>query len=134
MHHGGRTVTHRVAACPACGGGLHVNELGCEACGTRILGKLAHCPFCLLSDDERAFVLLFLGEGGSLEGAASHLGCELSAAKARLESIRGRLGAGEVKSTIPADPKKRRLAILRELSQGPVAVKPAGKGGRSGSA
>lgn len=110
---------HRApVTCPACAGPLHVSELGCEACGTRVSGQFAHCEFCALSDDQRELLRVFLSSRGNMKELERHLGVSYPTARNRLADLLGALGMGAVAP-------EPRLEILESLARGEIDVEQA---------
>ena len=84
------------ADCPVCGHALATTRLGCESCGTEVLGHFEQCSLCRLDDAELDVLTVFLASRGNIREVAKHLGVSYPTARARLTSLLGTLGlAGE---------------------------------------
>ncbi len=73
--------------CPACGGGLHVQAMGCENCDTHIEGHFPLPRLMLLSEEEQQFVLDFVMCSGSLKEMAAKLKLSYPTVRNRLDDI-----------------------------------------------
>jgi hypothetical protein len=73
--------------CPACGGVLHIQAMGCEACGTRIEGVFSLIKLNQLSSEELRFVLDFVMCSGSLKEMAAKLKLSYPTVRNRLDDI-----------------------------------------------
>ena len=61
-------------ACPTCGGEMAVSELSCTVCDTLVRSRYAPCPFCRLSPEDLAFMLLFVRSRGNVKDMERELG------------------------------------------------------------
>lgn len=102
--------THRALAdCPVCGEHLTTTRLGCEGCGTELVGRFAPCPFCALDDANLEALKVFLVSRGNLKDFQAHLGVSYPTARARFNDLLARLGweaddAGETVDETDAEP------------------------------
>ncbi len=85
-------------ACPACGGVLHVRQLACPACTTRIEGDYTLPLFMRLTAEEQQFLLDFVRCSGSLKQLASQRGLSYPTLRNRLDEVIDRIGALENES------------------------------------
>jgi hypothetical protein len=107
---------HRApVSCPACSADLHVAELACEACGTRVSGHFEHCEFCALTDDQRALLRVFLSSRGNMKELERHLGVSYPTARGRLSELLSALG-------MAAEEPEPRLSTLEALARGEIDV------------
>ena len=60
--------------CPACSAKLHVSELSCDQCETKIQGHFVLPQLLGLSKPEQEFILAFLQASGSLKEMSKILG------------------------------------------------------------
>ena len=105
-------------SCPACTAELHIAELACDACGTRVSGTFAHCEFCGLSDDQRALLRVFLSSRGNMKELERHLGVSYPTARARLNELLAALG-------LAAEEPEPRLEVLQALARGEIDIEQA---------
>src|SRR5690349_1311661 len=98
--------------CPVCGGTLALTRLSCRACGTELSGAFETCDFCALSKDDRQMLRVFLASRGNMKELERHLGVSYPTARARFDTLLGKLGLGE--QAVP-DP---RLRALEQLARG----------------
>lgn len=112
--------------CPVCGGRLVVRGLGCDECGTELSGRFAPCDFCGLGDEDRDLLRVFLTARGNMKELERHLGVSYPTARARFDSILGRLGltpAGPIAEPGgTAEGRADRARVLRDVAAGAVAV------------
>lgn len=78
--------------CPVCGDRLVTTRLGCQGCGTELVGQFAACPFCALDDADLEALKVFLVSRGNLKELQSHLGVSYPTARARFNDLLDRLG------------------------------------------
>jgi len=62
------------STCPACSASLHVSELSCSECETKIQGQFVLPQIVSLSSSEQEFMLAFLKASGSLKEMSKVLG------------------------------------------------------------
>ncbi len=132
--------------CPVCEAGLHVSELTCGRCRTRIAGQFDPCRFCSLPNEHLAFLETFLRCEGNLSRVEKDLGVSYPTVRNRFTAMLTALGYGDAPAasehkaensfafayttgtpaaplTPPASPSSpetvaRRLAILDALGRG----------------
>lgn len=78
--------------CPSCGSDVHITEVRCERCDTRVRAKYRPCDFCRLSDEQTTFLRIFVGSRGNLTEVEKRLGVSYPTVRAKLDEIVGRLG------------------------------------------
>ncbi len=61
-------------SCPACSSDLHVSELSCSKCETKIQGQFALPDIMNLNAEEQKFLIEFLMASGSLKEMSKILG------------------------------------------------------------
>jgi hypothetical protein len=102
--------------CPVCGGRLALTRLSCRDCGTELSGGFETCEFCALGRDEREVLRVFLASRGNMKELERHLGVSYPTARARFDTLLGKLGLADKNVTDP------RLATLEQLSRGEIDV------------
>ena len=112
--------------CPICTHDLEVTRLHCRNCNTALEGRFVLNRFAQLSDEQLAFVELFV----QLEGKLNRLGQELDlsypAVRARLTEVVEAFGdlehEPEVRITISAE---KRMDILAMVENGTISAETA---------
>ena len=123
--------------CPACGGKIIITECKCDACHLQMRGDFKLGQFSFLSDDELAFIRVFLSARGNLSEVERVLGISYPTIRNKLDQINNDLTkAGESAETIrsqndnaPADastPAERsRKDILQKVADGQLTPEEA---------
>ncbi len=78
--------------CPSCSGPLHPRVLECRGCDIKIEGQFEGSEFDNLSSDEFHFLRIFISCEGRIRDMESALGVSYPTVKARLNSLKERLG------------------------------------------
>jgi|TARA_Y100000310_G_scaffold324100_1_gene385541 hypothetical protein len=78
--------------CPACNGALYPRVLECRECGIKIEAQFEGSEFNNLSPDEFHFLRIFISCEGRIRDMESALGVSYPTVKARLASLKQRLG------------------------------------------
>ena len=107
--------------CPVCGGRLALTRLSCGACGTELSGSFEPCEFCSLSPDDREVLRVFLASRGNMKELERHLNVSYPTARARFDSLLGKLGIER-----PAPPSAR-VELLEQVARGELDVEEAMK-------
>src|SRR5437588_4840410 len=76
-----------LSACPVCAESLHVTELTCDSCGTRVQSVFETCRFCRLTRDQTHFVELFLRNRGNISNVGQELGVSYPTVAKRLDAV-----------------------------------------------
>lgn len=130
--------------CPVCESALHVSELTCGNCRTRIAGQFDPCRFCNLPPEHLGFLETFLRCEGNLSRVEKELGISYPTVRNRFTAMLAALGYGEAAvapprasengsdfaSGTPSPPNPpappnpetaaRRLAVLDALGRGEI--------------
>lgn len=85
--------------CPVCEAALHVSELTCGHCRTRIAGQFEPCRFCSLPAEHLAFLETFLRCEGNLSRAEKELGLSYPTVRNRFTALLTALGYGDASSS-----------------------------------
>jgi hypothetical protein len=102
--------------CPTCDGELVVSELRCTQCDTVIQGRYAPCPFCQLSAEDLAFLVVFVKNRGNVKEMERELGVSYWAIRGRLNEVIGRLGFEEPSQVDDAGAGRRE--VLAQVERG----------------
>jgi hypothetical protein len=105
--------------CPSCGGGMHVEKLCCDSCGTAVQGHYRPCPVCSLDAEARALFDLFMASRGNLKDVQRSLGVSYPTARQRVEEMFQQLEQ--------PSPRPRALEVLKKLRAGEISVDEAEK-------
>lgn len=116
-------VASRIGKCPVCGSPLEVREYGCLSCGTVIRGHFRPTEFDALSEEQLAFLRVFLRARGNLSTVARELGVSHPTARAKLDALLAALGYEEPP---PAPPVSDEIQeILNRLERGELTAEEA---------
>ncbi len=115
-------------SCPTCGGTMAVSELSCTVCDTVVRSRYTPCPFCRLSPEDLAFMLLFVRSRGNVKDMERELGVSYWTIRGRLNELIATMGLGDAgddtPDLAPADaadePAPSRTA--RATAKGPTAT------------
>ena len=115
-------------SCPTCGGTMAVSELSCTVCDTVVRSRYTLCPFCRLSPEDLAFMLLFVRSRGNVKDMERELGVSYWTIRGRLNELIATMGLGDAGDDTPApapadaadEPAPSRAA--RATAKGPTAT------------
>ncbi|MFN2614350.1 MAG: DUF2089 domain-containing protein [Actinomycetota bacterium] len=102
--------------CPVCADQLALTRLGCHSCGTELSGDFTQCEYCILTEEERETLRVFLASRGNMKELERHLNVSYPTARARFDDLLGKLG---IKAETPASP---RSDVLERLARGEIDV------------
>ena len=119
--------------CPACGGPIVITECRCATCQLQMRGEFRPGLFSTLSEDQSAFVRVFLRARGNLSEVEKVLGVSYPTIRNKLDEINKTLeraeatptptpdkGAGAAVTPNPAEEARR--AILQQVSAGELSA------------
>jgi hypothetical protein len=106
--------------CPVCNHRLATTRLTCPECTTELSGAFASCEFCVLSDEDREVLRVFLASRGNMKELERHLGVSYPTARARYDSLLSKLG---IERSGPAAPS--RLELMEQVARGEIDVEEA---------
>jgi hypothetical protein len=104
--------------CPVCDERLAVTRLSCSACGTELSGGFTTCEFCVLSNDDRDVLRVFLASRGNMKDLERHLGVSYPTARARFDSLLGKIGIDRP----AAAPAPTRVDLMEQVARGEIDV------------
>lgn len=107
--------------CPVCSSRLALTRLSCPSCDTELSGGFTTCEFCVLSDDDREVLRVFLASRGNMKDLERHLGVSYPTARARFDAMLGKLGI-EKQGTQPA---VSRLELMEQVARGEIDINEA---------
>lgn len=110
-----------IETCPTCASAaLSIAEVTCDDCGTQVRSRYRRCPFCALTEEEQAFLLMFVRSRGNLKDVEKTLGVSYPTVRAKLDVLVDRLAEPDAPAAPPAttDPRQTLLARVQagELS------------------
>lgn len=129
-------------SCPTCGGEFAVTELTCTTCETVVRSQYSPCPFCRLSPEDMAFMLVFVRNRGNVKDMERELGVSYWTIRGRLNEVIQSMGlepGGEPEGDEPAPGRRtepsaaaeqesaaaRRQAVLDRLRRGEITAEEA---------
>ena len=106
--------------CPVCNTKLALTRLSCPSCETELSGAFAQCEFCVLSDEDRDVLRVFLASRGNMKDLERHLGVSYPTARARFDALLGKLGIDR-----PATAAPSRVELMEMVARGEIGVEEA---------
>jgi hypothetical protein len=100
-----------------CSEKLALTRLTCPSCSTELSGGFSTCEFCVLSDEDRAVLRVFLASRGNMKELERHLGVSYPTARARFDSLLGKLGIER-----PTTPTPSRMELMEQVARGEIDV------------
>ena len=114
-----RTPTRRPpTSCPVCSTRLAVTRFTCPSCETELSGAFASCEFCVLGDDDREVLRVFLASRGNMKELERHLGVSYPTARTRFDTLLAKLGIERT----PVPPAASRLELMEQVARGEIDV------------
>jgi hypothetical protein len=119
-------VLKRIESCPSCSGNLEIRELYCPACDIQLRGRFdaaERSPFANLTDEQEAFLRLFVLSRGNLSDVERSLGVSYPTVRAKLDDLIAAVSAQEEQpapQAAPASPPEQlsRTEILARVADG----------------
>jgi hypothetical protein len=103
--------------CPVCSERLSLTRLTCPACSTELSGGFDTCEFCVLSNEDRDVLRVFLASRGNMKELERHLGVSYPTARARFDSLLAKIGIER-----PAAPAPSRIELMEQVARGEIDV------------
>ena len=107
--------------CPVCSGPLALTRLTCPACDTELSGGFATCEFCVLSNEDRDVLTVFLASRGNMKELERHLGVSYPTARARFDALLGKIGIDRPSGG--AAPT--RVELMEQVARGEIDIEEA---------
>jgi hypothetical protein len=104
--------------CPVCDERLALTRLSCPACDTELSGAFATCEFCVLSNEDRAVLRVFLASRGNMKDLERHLGVSYPTARARFDVLLSKIGID--RPATAATPT--RVELLEQVARGEIDI------------
>jgi hypothetical protein len=103
--------------CPVCNERLALTRLSCPSCETELSGGFATCEFCVLSNEDRDVLRVFLASRGNMKDLERHLGVSYPTARARFDALLVKLGIER-----SAPPSPTRVELMEQVARGEVDI------------
>ena len=104
--------------CPVCSSRLALTRLSCPSCDTELSGGFATCEFCVLSDDDRDVLRVFLASRGNMKELERHLGVSYPTARARFDGLLAKIGI----ERSPVAPSATRVELMEQVARGEIDI------------
>ena len=104
--------------CPVCNERLALTRLTCPACETELSGAFATCEFCVLSNDDRDVLRVFLASRGNMKDLERHLGVSYPTARARFDALLSKIGIERP----DAPPAPTRVELMEQVARGEIDI------------
>ncbi|TMC98925.1 MAG: DUF2089 domain-containing protein [Chloroflexi bacterium] len=104
--------------CPVCDQRLTLTRLTCPACDTELSGGFASCEFCVLTNEDREVLRVFLASRGNMKELERHLGVSYPTARARFDALLGKIGIDRP----AAAPSPTRVELMEQVARGEIDV------------
>ena len=118
-----RAQTRRPPAnCPVCNHRFMTTRVACPECSTELSGAFTQCEFCVLTDEDRDVLRVFLASRGNMKDLERHLGVSYPTARSRFDALLGKLGIERAAAPAPS-----RLELMEQVARGEIDVDEAMK-------
>jgi hypothetical protein len=104
--------------CPVCDERLALTRLTCPACDTELSGGFATCEFCVLTNEDRDVLRVFLASRGNMKDLERHLGVSYPTARARFDALLGKIGIDRPAS----GPSPTRMELMEQVARGEIDI------------
>jgi len=104
--------------CPVCNHRLATTRLTCPECSTELSGAFTSCEFCVLTDEDRDVLRVFLASRGNMKELERHLGVSYPTARARFDALLARIGIDRPS----AAPSPTRVELMEQVARGEVDI------------
>src|SRR3984893_6723699 len=104
--------------CPVCNERLALTRLRCPACETELSGGFATCEFCVLSNEDREVLRVFLASRGNMKDLERHLGGSYPTARARFDALLSKIGIDRPSGA----PAQTRVELMEQVARGEIDI------------
>jgi hypothetical protein len=104
--------------CPVCSSRLALTRLSCPSCNTELSGGFTTCEFCVLSDEDREVLRVFLASRGNMKDLERHLGVSYPTARARFDALLAKIGIDRP----AAAPSPTRVELMERVARGEISI------------
>ena len=113
-----RSTTRRPPSnCPVCNHRLATTRLTCPDCSTELSGAFTSCEFCVLTDEDRDVLRVFLASRGNMKELERHLGVSYPTARARFDALLAKIGIDR-----PAPAAPSRVELMEQVARGEIDI------------
>jgi hypothetical protein len=117
-----RSTTRRPPSnCPVCNHRLATTRLTCPDCSTELSGAFTSCEFCVLTDEDRDVLRVFLASRGNMKELERHLGVSYPTARARFDALLAKIGIDRPASA----PSPSRVELMEQVARGEIDIEEA---------
>jgi hypothetical protein len=114
-----RSTTRRPPSnCPVCNHRLATTRLTCPDCSTELSGAFTSCEFCVLTEEDRDLLRVFLASRGNMKELERHLGVSYPTARARFDTLLSKIG---IDRPAPA-PSPSRVELMEQVARGEIDI------------
>jgi hypothetical protein len=96
---------------------LALTRLSCPACDTELSGGVVTCEFCVLSDEDRDVLRVFLASRGNMKDLERHLGVSYPTARARFDGLLSKIGIDKPVAAAPS-----RVELMEQVARGEIDI------------
>ena len=104
--------------CPVCSTRLALTRLSCPSCDTELSGGFTTCEFCVLTDEDRDVLRVFLASRGNMKDLERHLGVSYPTARARFDALLAKIGIDRA----PAAPSPTKVELMEQVARGEIDI------------
>src|ERR1700682_2441898 len=117
-----RSATRRPPSnCPVCNHRLATTRLTCPDCSTELSGAFTSCEFCVLSNEDRDVLRVFLASRGNMKELERHLGVSYPTARARFDALLVKIGIARPAAPAPS----ARVELMEQVARGEIGIEDA---------
>jgi len=106
--------------CPICGGEFFITQVQCRECDSVIRGRFQSGQFSQLSEEQLAFVELFVRNEGKINRMESELGLSYPTIRNRLHGVIRSLGYEPGEDEFSGLSEEERKKVLEDLDSGEI--------------
>src|SRR6202162_440331 len=103
--------------CPVCNHRLATTRLTCPDCSTELSGAFTSCEFCVLTNEDRDVLRVFLASRGNMKELERHLGVSYPTARARFDALLSKIGIDR-----PAPAAPSRVELMEQVARGEIDI------------
>lgn len=107
--------------CPVCNERLALTRLTCPACDTELAGGFATCEFCVLTNEDREVLRVFLASRGNMKDLERHLGVSYPTARARFDALLSKIGIDRPAGALA----QTRVELMEQVARGEIDIEEA---------